>query len=329
MESNVITVSRMRSFNACRRLHSIKYELGYRAIAKSENLTFGSLIHTGLEAWWKSGGDLSEAIVAMVEKPGDASEIDLVKAKVLMTGYDSRWLPEMADLEVIGVEMQFQCSIINPKTGYPCRELTIAGKIDAIARRRSTGKIWFFEHKTSSEDLAAGSTYWQRLRMDPQVSVYYGGMQALGHDVEGCVYDVLAKFRERPQLATPEDKRKYTKDGKLYAAQRAKDETLEEFSTRLADKMAENPESFFGRAEVIRTDSELIESQKDVHSTVLMIREEERLGRSPRNPSNCFLYNRTCEMFDICNGCGSLDDETRFKKMDSLHPELNLSNDNN
>jgi hypothetical protein len=60
-----------------------------------------------------------------------------------------------------------------------------------------------------------------------------------------------------------------------------------------------------------------------------MIRDEERLGRSPRNPGNCFLYGRVCEFHEVCSGCGSLDDETRFKKLDNLHPELDLSNNGN
>lgn len=325
LRSDLVTVSRMRCFNSCRRLHHIKYELGYRSLVSSESLSFGTLIHAGLEAWWKAGGSLSEALKAMREQPGDADAVAMAKAVVLLTGYDARWLPEMDDFEVLGVEVEFRARIRNPATGYPCHDLEVAGKLDVLVRRRSTGKVWFVEHKTSSEDLAAGSTYWQRLRMDPQVSVYHEGVKALGRDVEGCVYDVLSKFGERPKLATPIDKRKYTKEGKLYANQREFDETIDEFSARIAEKMASSPESYFGRAEVVRTEAELAESQKDVHATALMIRDEARLGRAPRNPSNCFMYGRTCEMLDACSGCASLDDVTKFQKLDSVHPEL--SND--
>jgi hypothetical protein len=316
----------MRSFNACRRLHSIKYELGYRSLAKSENLSFGTLIHVGLEAWWKSGGSLPDALGAMRAKPGDCDAVEMAKASVLLTGYDARWLPDMADIEVLGVEVEFKTRIINPATGFPMHDLEVAGKLDVVFRRSSTGKVWFAEHKTSSEDLAAGSTYWQRLRMDPQVSVYHGGMKALGHDAEGCLYDVLSKFRERPLKATPLDKQKRTKEGKLYANQRESDETIDEFTSRISEKMAECPDSYFGRAEVVRTDTELMESQKDVHATALMIRDEERLGRSPRNPGNCFLYSRTCEFFEVCSGCGSLDDEIKFTKLTGVHSELSNEN---
>lgn len=325
LRSDLITVSRMRTFNACRRLHLIKYELGYRSLIASEALSFGALVHTGLETWWRTGGCLVDAIDAMHLQPGEADEVTMSKAIVLLTGYDARWSADMADFDVLAVEREFRARIRNPATGYPCHDLGVAGKLDAVVRRKSTGKVWFVEHKTSREDLAAGSEYWQRLRMDPQVSVYHEGMRALGYEVEGCIYDVLAKFGERPKKATPEESRKYTKDGRLYANQRDKDETIDEFSERISAKMAESPESYFGRAEVVRTEAELAESQKDVHATALMLRDEARLGRAPRNPSNCFKYGSACEMFDVCAGCASLEDETKFKQLDSVHPEL--SND--
>ena len=323
MKSNTITVSRMRAFNACRRLHHIKYELGFRSLAKSEALSFGTLIHLGLETWWKKKGDLNATLAAMRSCPGECDAFDMERATALIEGYSARWSSEMVDLEVIAVEAEFSALIRNPQTGYPCRDLDVSGKIDVLVKRLSTGKAWLIEHKTSSEDLSAGSTYWQRLRMDPQISVYHDGALSIGHEVEGCIYDVLAKPGERPKLATPQEKRKYTKkDNKLYEGQRETDETPEEFGCRIREKLALSPDSYFGRAEVIRTDQEMEESRKDVHATALMIREETRLGRNPRNPGNCFTYGRTCEFLDVCSGCGSLDDETRFTKLDSVHPEL-------
>jgi hypothetical protein len=331
MESNLITVSRMRAFNSCRRLHHYKYELGYRSAKVAPTLAFGTLIHAGLEAWWKATENrLSAALAAMESKAAKGEEVDQVimaKATVLMCGYDSRWLAEMDDLEVLGVESEFRAPLRNPTTGYPCRDLEVAGKLDVIVKRRSAGKVWFVEHKTSSEDLTVGSQYWQRLRMDPQVSVYYDGAKAIGHDVEGCIYDVVSKFRERPKMATPVEKRKYTKAGTLYAGQRENDETMEEFRARLVESISGTPEAFFARSEVIRTKDELNESQKDTHVTALMIRECERLGRSPRNPDACFLYHRICDFHPVCSGCGSLDDDTAFQRLVNVHPELGNDNE--
>lgn len=328
MNSDLITVSRMRDFNACRRRHQIKYELGYRPISTAAALSFGTLVHAGLEAWWRGGGDLAAAMSAVQKSlTSDSDDVTIAKVNVLLAGYDARWKPTMASFEVIGAEVEFRAPLRNPATGYPCRDLEVAGKLDVIVRKVADGSVWFVEHKTSAEDLSSGSTYWQRLRMDPQVSVYYDGAKALGHDVAGCIYDVLAKPRERLLLATPEASRKYKKDGTLYANQRERDETIDEFRDRVAANMAESPDAYFGRAEVVRTDAELIESARDTHATALMIRECERTGRNPRNPDACFLPGRSCAFHDVCCGVCGLDDETRFIRLASVHPEL--SNDNN
>jgi hypothetical protein len=95
---------------------------------------------------------------------------------------------------------------------------------------------------------------------------------------------------------------------------------------RIAASMAESPESYFGRAEVIRTEAELEESMRDIHATALMIRDCERLDRNPRNPDACHLPGRPCFLFDVCCGCASLDDETKFRKVEMVHCELSNAN---
>lgn len=341
MRSDLITVSRMRTFNSCLRLHFYKYELGYRSTRVAEALGFGTLLHAALEAWWRwwklqqakadtiHTSALSAAMDAMTTKAAEGDDVDQVtmaKATVLMCGYDTRWADEMADLEVIAVEVEFVAPLRNPETGRACRDLEVGGKLDVLVRRRSTGKVWIVEHKTSGDDLSLGSSYWLRLRMDPQVSVYFDGARVLGYEVEGCIYDVLSKFRERPQKATPVEKRKYTKkDNRLYAGQRENDETIEEFRGRIAESMAENPEAFYGRAYVCRTVDELEESARDTHATALMMRDCFRLERAPRNPDACFLYHRICDFHAVCSGCASLDDGTQFVRLANVHPEL--SND--
>ena len=60
-------------------------------------------------------------------------------------------------------------------------------------------------------DATPGSEYWRRLRIDGQISMYYEGASVLGHDVAGCIYDVIVRPTLRPYKATPLDKRKLTK----------------------------------------------------------------------------------------------------------------------
>jgi hypothetical protein len=330
-ELHVITKSRLAVFNQCQRLHHLQYNLGYRSLAPRDDADFGSLFHAGLEAWWLAYQDgtpmlaLPNALAAMAkyraEKAPAMDAANVVKAEILMAAYDARWASSMEEWEVLGVEVEFVATIPGRKL------LRVAGKLDVLLRRRSDGTVWFVEHKTSGADLRAGSTYWQRLRMDPQVSIYFGGCRELGHEPVGCLYDVIERPGQRLLKATPVESRKYTKATKtepsrLYKGQRETDETLDEFRERIGKLIADEPEAFFGRAEVVRLESELEESQRDVEETAIQIRSASQSGAAPRNPAACFMYGRTCEFLGPCSGVESLDDETKFRRTEKQHEEL-------
>jgi hypothetical protein len=338
--ADLITNSRVNAFNTCARLHHYKYELGYRPVVTGLALEFGILMHAGLEGWWlafaqgKGAEALEQAYKFMAEaiqRCETADEFDVLKAQVLMAGYHARWAEHMDEYEVIVVEGKFAAPLVGPH-GKRARGLKVAGKLDVLVRRRSDRTVWLVEHKTSSADLSAGSIYWQRLRMDGQVSMYFAGALALGYAPDGCLYDVIAKIDQRPLKATPEADRKYTKPvikagvvvepARLYAKQREADETFEEFKERITALMAEKPDEYFGRAEVVRLDSELEESNRDTYETALMIRDGLKAQRHPRNPDACFRYNRVCEFYPVCSGAASLDDRHLYERLENVHPEL-------
>jgi len=331
-DEHIITTSRMKAYNACRRLHHLKYELGYRPVEDREASEFGSIFHAGLEAWYLAFAKgtpllaLSAAQWAMADAAKGAvhfDEVSAAKAELLMIGYHARWFDHMGDLEVITVEGKFTTQLPVPYGAKRARGLRVAGKLDALVRKRSDGTIWIVEHKTTSADLTPGSTYWQRLRMDTQVSVYFEGVEALiGHAPTGCLYDVISKPQQKPYKATPVEKRKYTKGGALYANQRAEDETMDEFKERMAAEIAAAPDAFFQRPEVVRLESELDASRRDTYETALMIRETGNKGLAPRNPDACHLYNRPCDFYEVCCGAAELEDTSKFKRLDTVHPEL-------
>lgn len=332
----LITNSRMGAFNSCRRKHFYRYLAGYRPLVDKESQEFGSIMHKGLEAWWLAWADgrellaLEEAQAAIAKAAHTASFFDeatAAKAELLMLGYHARWAPTMGDWEVIAVERQFEAPMPTPTGAKRVRGLRVAGKIDVLVRRVADATVWIVEHKTTTADLTPGSTYWARLRMDTQVSVYFEGTRALGHDPVGCLYDVLVKPEQRPLKATPEDKRKYLKGTtKLWANQRAEDETMDAFKSRMAALIMDAPEAYFQRSEVVRLEQELEESRRDTYDTAIMIREAKNAGRAPRNADACMSYGSICSYYEVCAGTASIDDETRFRKLDDVHPEL--ANDN-
>lgn len=250
---------------------------------------------------------------------GESDPFDLVRAEEMIRLYDSYW---SEPFEVLAVEREFDCDLVNPLTGRPSRTVRLAGKLDVVVRTRD-GRVLVVEHKTSSQDISSGSDYWKTLQLDNQISAYFVGAKSLGFDVEGCLYDVLGKPAQRPYKATPEADRKYTKAGALYANQHAEDETPEEYRLRVRAALEAEPSRYLVRGEVSRLESEESEALWDFWTTAHQIREGDRANHWPRNPDACVRYGRTCEFFGICTGTASLDDETMFIKTDNPHPELN------
>jgi hypothetical protein len=63
----VLSASRLRSARSCQRLHRFQYLDGIRPAVEPDALRFGSLIHAGLEAWWKApNGERLEAALAAI-----------------------------------------------------------------------------------------------------------------------------------------------------------------------------------------------------------------------------------------------------------------------
>lgn len=337
--SDLLTASRLRCARQCQRLHHYRYGLGYRPTEDVHALRFGTLVHAGLEAWWLAEGDARlDAALAAVQ--GEADEWDRIRAEEVLRGYHFRWGAE--PYEVISIEAEFTSPLRNPESGRPSQTWRLGGKVDGIIRDLRDGRVLVLEHKTASGDITPGSEYWRRLRIDGQVSIYYEGAKALGHDVEGCLYDVLAKPGQRPsavplldddgkkivldadgqRVLTAKGEPRQTGDsGKGYVLQ-TREETPDEYRERVREHIANNPIGYFQRGEVARLDGEVDEALHDVWQLGRQIREADLAGRYPRNPDACASWGRTCAFFDVCTGAASLDDPDRFTRNDTVHPEL-------
>jgi hypothetical protein len=327
----LLTTSEKSCYQLCPRKHHYRYNLLMRNVWQSEALRFGSLWHVGQEAWWGSLGEpLEDALTAMrlpTSRGGYPDPVQLIIAEELMMLYHERWGNE--PYEVIAVEQQFECPMLNPETGAPSRTYKRAGKMDVLVRDTRDDHELVVEHKSSSEDITPGSDYWKLLTLNSQVSDYFVGGGSLGYNIAGCLYDVVAKPKLRPLLATPLEERKYTKPTKtepsrLYANQREADETLDEFRARLCAHIRDNPAQWLQRGLVSRLEEDEIDAAFDTWQLAQQIRESDRLGRHPRNTNGCKSYFKICEYFGVCTRTESLDDETLFRKAETAHEELSV-----
>ncbi len=322
--SNILTVSRLKAWRDCRRKHRLKYIDGWRPIQESEALRFGTLVHVGLEAWWKDDGSGRLVAAAEAMEGRGADPFEQAAAMELMAAYDARWGADDR-YEVLGVEETFFAPVINPETGASSRTWLAAGKLDGRLRDRLTGELLILEHKTTTENISdPADPYWAKLGMDSQVSHYYIGAETFGHAAEGCLYDVLLRPRMKPLRATPEEARKYTKDGRLYANQRDRDETAEEYAARVRADIEADPAKYFQRKLIARTDSDIRDYLADLWAEGRMMLEAELAERAPRNPDSCHRFG-TCAFWDACaNGLRLEDHPEAFQKVEDVHPELEL-----
>lgn len=325
MTLEVLSTSEMRCFRRCAREHHNRYGLRRRPRTEAHALGFGKAAHAALEAWGMTVGAerLPSALqaIARVDDPFDHARL-----RAMIEGYDARWADEAVTW--LAVEVEFRAPLRNPATAAASKTWELGGKLDGLVRD-AAGDVWILEHKTASEEITAGSPYWRKLTLDPQISNYYVGARALGYEPRGVLYDVLRKPGIRPLQATPEESRKYTKDGKLYATQRATAETPEEYYQRCLAAIAEAPDAYYRRGQVVRLEAEEREAAADAWVTAVTIREHRRLKLAPRNPDSCQRWNRECDYLPVCCGERSIDSDLWYRTADAKHEELSEGGEKN
>lgn len=123
----LLSNSAMSAYRSCPRKYLYSYVQRRRPLVTPHALTFGTLIHAGLEVWWSSV-DLGATLAAVQGAP---DPFDVVRAEELLRGYHARWSEE--PIHVLAVEKPFVAPLINPETGAASRTFELAGKCDAIA----------------------------------------------------------------------------------------------------------------------------------------------------------------------------------------------------
>jgi hypothetical protein len=288
-------------------------------------LRFGTLVHAALEAYWTSrkvgrpADDWAPDMLGVLAAAPGVDPFERGRARAMLLAYAAAWDPVAC--EVLAVEAEFSLPLRHPETGRVHEVWRLGGKIDALLRL-GDGRVVVVDHKTTSDDAAPGGAYRERAVMDGQVSQYFLGAEALGHPPSKFMFDVLRKPSLRPLKATPLESRKYTKEGALYAGQRARDETPDEYEARCAEQVAADPASYLVRFEVPRREAELDGYAADAWAWAAAIDRSEKTGVAPRNPDACFRYRAPCPYHPVCAGYGALEDDGLYRTLAGPHAEL-------
>lgn len=289
-----LTNSALSTFKTCPRKYEIRYVKEYEVLRDSEPLFMGRLIHEGIEKWSKNKS-VDEGLVQVRDilsnSETDEERYTLLKCMALLNGYFKEYDDE--HYSIVDVEVPFQAPLLNPDTTAVSKTYKLEGKIDGIVKNEK-GRLLLKEIKTTSEDLSVESDYWRRLNMDSQISTYYIGCDALGYNIEACLYDVIRK----PTIRLKQS------------------ETVAEYYDRLTIDIDQRPDFYYARKIATRDKNELVNLLFDVWQTANSIREYSKAKKFPRYTQSCFTVFGQCKYWPVCSGQASLEDTSLYRKLE-------------
>ena len=323
MPKKLWTQSRGRARRRCAMLEHRKYVQGWRPKESPDPAYFGTCFHWGMEGWWNPKHQGDEKLAKALERvAGTArSDVEQIRLEVILTAYHERWIGDVTNWKILGIEETFVAPLRNPETGRMSQTWELGGKMDVVAQYIHNQRNYVVEHKTTSDDLGDETDYWLKLMMDPQASQYYVGADYTGYDVYGILYDVVVKTRHKPGRVNPKARRRKDESDESWA-ERSRMETLDEFRTRLLEHYRENLHKLIQRKPIARTHEELADFLKDAWHDAQAAHQAHRNEVHPRNPDACNDYHRLCEYFGSCALGEQLEQDERFEQTDWVHPEL-------
>jgi hypothetical protein len=212
----------------------------------------------------------------------------------LLRRYDLIWEGSLAGWKLLSVEKELFATVVNLDTGRKGRKYVLHGFIDKVLLDPN-GDVVFFDHKTTSEDVAdPDGFYWRRMEVDQQSTIYRLLLLANGISVKRIVWDAVKKPTIRPRMQ----------------------ETPEEYGERCfqwADQTT------IVRQPIFRDDVDVYKTNQNIWDLVRQLQWMEKSMCWPMCPASCFVYNRICEYSSVCHGgqgigCGEFVDDTRVNE---------------
>ena len=305
-EKTLLTYSALNTFRNCPRKYKNRYLDNLRPRERAEALSFGSVIHTAIELWYRSP-DTESRLPDVLAYIDDAFENRVVDANLMVQwhlatamirGYAERYATE--EFDVVEVEKEFVGEIRNPDTGRQSQTFRIAGKVDGIVRCHDG--LYLLEHKTAS---TVDASYLDKLWTDTQIALYCYYLRELGYPIVGVIYNVLLKSRLKQGKGETQEEYEVrhaelaakNKSGKS-TAKRQMPETDDEFQSRLTEWYS-RPEAFH-REFIYLSEDRLAMLQDEVWEITQQYLDARRRGKWLLNTSNCFSYQRPCEYLAYC-----------------------------
>lgn len=290
----LLTHSRLSTYRTCPRQDYYRYVLGIRHKTKAQPLRMGGAFALGKELWRKGYEPVdavAEAVSGYSDTPPDFVtpeewQVEAETVATLLAGYFWRYADER--IEVILSEPTFRMALLNPETGFPSRTFALAGRIDGIVRL-ADGRLAILEDKLAGQSIDSDD-YWQRLRMDGQISMYMLGARYLGYDVETIIYDVSRK----PTIRLRQK------------------ETPSQYGDRLFEDIGQRPDYYYQRREIPRLESDLQAFLGELWQQARQMAEAQNRAAKLDRPEYAWYRNVAWNTCKYCEYAGPCLDGVRF-----------------
>lgn len=331
-----LSASSVKRFKDC----PMKWHLA-RQVRRAEDtdaLRMGTNFHAMMEAH-DGGEDALAALYAAYEHcPPSKSQFDwAVECQTIHAMYlGHRWYWQDDPLgDTVDVELQFELPLMHPALNLPLPGGQRVGRIDRLLLRYD-GRYYQHEYKTTSSDVSATSDYWNRLRMDTQVSFYDLALHEMGLDapIGGAFYDVTRKPTIKPKFLTQAETQRFIVSAGEYHGEQFEivqpdtgpiiingwaaeikqqkagwqlRETPLMYRARLLDDMYERPEHYFARREVPRTSLDRAKFAQELFALYECMKHTASNGYAYRCEARCDDFGG-CEYRGLCrNGLDPAD----------------------
>lgn len=251
----------------------------------------------------------------------DKERFDVEKSRGMALAYHAVYRSD--PYETKAIEESFDLPIYDIDTQQPTDE-RYCGIVDAVVEKN--GKLWFADHKTASR---VSPVYWNELKTNPQLTHYLLAARQMGLDVSGFMWDVIVKPGISPTI-NRDISQKDQKDlaqGSYYGLPfewdgETKRETPRMFGIRCLSKMLTEPDKYFDRRLISRTDQELLEYNRELCQIVKEQNEvRNNVSLQYRNLKSCTKYNTMCDYHPLCAGEEDLDHTHLYKIKDEMPDE--------
>lgn len=282
-------------FMRCRRRWYYGYILGIEPEQDLDSLRMGRAFAICTEHGDANAADVSFDIAlgqAKSQEEVNSLLLQRVQVQTLAAGYLARY-----PAPTHPVELEREVAINDPLLGR--------GRLDGVATWWADAydpegnRYMEAAQRVGIEDKLLTLAFWRSvderaLAYDPQVSAYFLGMRNAGTPLDKLEYRVTFKPGIKPS-SREKVREDYTPQG------------LANYAARLRKKMAEEPEKFYRRYELYRSDEQLAEFEAevkridaDMKRSRLEYTRSKDLGTMYRNKQACSMYGG-CMFQDICD----------------------------